>query len=282
MNLSFRLCTQTDIPIANELLMKAYHFQESREALLLHYLSLQPDGWWLAFLDASPVGFGGAVDYGSFSYIGMLSVDPSVQRRGIGEALMRQILTWGKERACPTMLLEANEQAVSLYERLGFFKENRTLQVRLDEPHEPTELPPHVTVLQERDLPELVAFDALYFGTRREKIFVSHLLRNPGRAFVTRSEKGNITGYIFAQPHSLGPWVASTQEDAERLLIRALALSFHGGPSNTLPAENEDGRRMLKQYGFSEFPPSRHMCYGPPVQAMQRRAIYGQASMAIG
>ena len=227
--------------------------------MLLHYWSLQPDGWWLALLDAIPLGFGGAVDYGLFSYIGMLSVDPSVQRRGIGEALMKQILTWGEERACPTMLLETNQKAVSLYERLGFIEEDTTLYLRLNTPIEGLKPPSDVAILQTEDTSELVHFDAFYFGAQREKIFTSHLA-DPERAFVTRNEAGNITGYIFAQPGNIGPWVASTVEDAEKLLLRALVLPFSGGPTNTIPATNKDGQELLKQYGFSELAQAAVLC----------------------
>jgi ribosomal protein S18 acetylase RimI-like enzyme len=90
MNASFRLCTEADLVVADDILVAAYQFKGSRKKLLYHYLSLQPDGWWLALVDGNPVGFGGAVDYGAFSSVGMLSVYPSWQRRGIGEALTKQ------------------------------------------------------------------------------------------------------------------------------------------------------------------------------------------------
>jgi len=282
MNLSFRLCTQGDIPLANRVLVQAYNFTDNREALLHDYWLLQPDGWWLAFVDDTPVGFGGAVDYVLFSSIGMICVLPAFQGRGIGEALTRQILSWCKERGCPTMLLEANQKAVSLYKRLGFVEEELTLFCSVkDFPQENT-LPESIALFREEDLPEVVRFDAQYFGADREKIFALYVTKNPERAFVLRDPTGMITGYLVAQPHSLGPWVASTPEDAKKLLLAAFTLSFPRGISNTFPASNQAGRELLQRYGFQEATPSCHMRLGVPVQAMQRSMIYGQGSMAIG
>src|SRR5258707_10230136 len=99
MNLSFRICTEADLAAADDILVAAYQFKGSRKNLLRHYLSLQPDGWWLALVDGNPIGFGRPVDYGAFSSVGVLSVDPSWQRRGIGEPLTKQIHASSVEHA---------------------------------------------------------------------------------------------------------------------------------------------------------------------------------------
>jgi Acetyltransferase (GNAT) domain len=131
----------------------------------------------------------------------------------------------------------------------------------------------------EADLP--VIFDAPYFGTKREKIFTSPLVFTPGRAFVTRNKTRQITGYIFAQPRMLGPWVASTTNDAETLLLRALSLLFEGGPTVSIPTTNEAGIQLLRRNHFSQFSINHYMIRGAPVQ-IQRAMIYAQASPALG
>jgi len=282
MNLSFRICTEADLAAADDILVAAYQFKGSRKKLLRHYLSLQLDGWWLALVDGNPVGFGGAVYYGAFSSVGMLSVYPSWQRRGIGEALTKQILAWCEERGCPTMILEAEEEAVSLYARLGFVEEDTTPQMLLDEPRLDMQASPGVEIMQAKDIPELAAFDTPYFGAERTKVLFSHLRENPGRAFVTRNDMGQITGYLFAQPRMLGPWVASTASDAEKLLVQALSLPFENGPSVSIPAMNEEGLQLLRGYHFSQRSFDHYMRRGAPLQSGQRAMIYAQASPALG
>ena len=282
MNLSFRICTEADLAAADDILVAAYQFKGSRKKLLRHYLSLQLDGWWLALVDGNPVGFGGAVYYGAFSSVGMLSVYPSWQRRGIGEALTKQILAWCEERGCPTMILEAEEEAVSLYARLGFVEEDTTPQMLLDEPRLDMQASPGVEIMQAKDIPELAAFDTPYFGAERTKVLFSHLRENPGRAFVTRNDMGQITGYLFAQPRMLGPWVASTASEAEKLLVQALSLPFENGPSVSIPAMNEEGLQLLRRYHFSQRSVEHYMRCGAPLQSGQRAMIYAQASPALG
>ncbi len=281
--LSFRLCTQQDIPVASAILAHAYHFSDNREDMLYRYWLLQPDGCWLAILDDVPVGFGGAINYGSFSYVGMICVEPSVQRRGIGEALTRHIMTARDERVCPTLLLESNPKASSLYKRIGFVSDDKTVLLRLSTPQENIPLSDEVSSLQASDISELVEFDQRFFGARREKIFVPYLTKNTQRAFATRDATGTITGYIVAKSEGLGPWVASTVESAEKLLTHALTLPFQAPPSVAIPLSNESGHNLLHRYGFlHEEVTDMHMRFGPPVPSLHRDMIYGEASFAVG
>lgn len=282
MNLTFRLCTAQDISLADGPFIAAYGFQESRKDLLHQYWALQPDGWWLALLDAKPVGFGGAVDYGPFCFIGMISVHPSVQRRGIGKALMERILAWGQERHCPTMLLDANEGAVSLYQRLGFVEEGIILKFLQ---FGKVTLPPLASDLHQilpSDISALVAFDAPFFGAERSKIFQSYLRESTVRGFLARDSEEAVTGYIFAEPGFLGPWVASTPEIAEHLLVQMLTQTNGYRYSTTLPEVNDEGLHLLKRYNFHPQGKEMYMRYGAPIDSRQLAMIYGEASSALG
>lgn len=282
MSLTFRICNEEDIALAEPAFSAAYGFQENQVAMLHRYWELQPDGWWLAILDENPVGFGGAVNYGAFSYAGMIGVHPRVQRRGIGEALVRQILAWGERIGCPTMLLNAADRAASLYRRLGFV-EDATVPHLVRSGHVPLPtLSAGVDLLHASDIPELVSFDQPFFGAEREKIFRLYLKMYPDRAFVTRNSDGHLTGYLFAQKTFLGPWIASTREDAERLLIQALSLSYTRAPVASIPAVNSSGLELLKRYRFQEQNHDHSMRLGEPVNSRQLAMIYGEASPALG
>src|SRR5215475_9007664 len=115
-----RTVTEADIDAADAIMIPAYGVPRSRKRELRRYLALQPDGWLLAMLDGQPAGMGGATDFGSFAYIGLMAVYPELQRRGIASAIMERLLSWIAVRGCATALLDASSAGERLYEKLGF------------------------------------------------------------------------------------------------------------------------------------------------------------------
>ncbi|SRR5258708_2542713 len=283
MNVSFRLATEADLDVIDDILVTAYQFQGSRKEMLrIEYLPMQRDGWWLALADGLPVGFGGAVNYGTWSSIGMVCVYPEWQGSGIGGKLVNRILTWELERDCRSLVLEANPKAVSLYTRLSFKEEGITLRFRRDDLPESFEPSPRVTRLQAEDMPALAAFDARYFGGDRTKILVCHFQEYSEGVFVIHDLTGQITGYLVAQPNGfLGPWVASHVDDAEQLLVHAISFTPEQGAGLWIPATNEAGITLLKRYQFREQGYNSFMCYGAPSPG-EREMIYALASPALG
>ncbi|MBO0781532.1 MAG: GNAT family N-acetyltransferase, partial [Ktedonobacteraceae bacterium] len=110
MSIVVRPFDKTDFDTTSQIVNAAYHIPTThaalyRDKLYMHWL-LQPDGWFLVDLDDTPVGFGGLIDYGLFARLGMMSVLPEMQRRGIGRALMSHLLAWADARGCPTIVLD--------------------------------------------------------------------------------------------------------------------------------------------------------------------------------
>ncbi|HVB75167.1 MAG TPA: GNAT family N-acetyltransferase [Ktedonobacteraceae bacterium] len=66
----------------DEVVKAAYNNPAGRPETLYRYLALQPDGAFIAQEDGRIVGFGGAINYATFGYIGLMSVHPAMQRRG--------------------------------------------------------------------------------------------------------------------------------------------------------------------------------------------------------
>jgi ribosomal protein S18 acetylase RimI-like enzyme len=67
-------------------------------------------------------------------FVAYMAVEPSLQRRGIGSALLRAAEDEAKRRALPYMALmvtEENAAALALYERSGYVTERRLLCKRL-------------------------------------------------------------------------------------------------------------------------------------------------------
>src|SRR5947199_8076165 len=137
MTIPLRQMTPTDIAIVDPMLIAAYASPGSFQEELTHYLALQPDGWFIALLDGRPVGAGGTVNYGPFSYLGLIAILPDLQKRGIGQALTEHLLTWLSRQQCPIALLEASPAGAPLYSKLGFQVDDTTLAFQLTGPVPP-------------------------------------------------------------------------------------------------------------------------------------------------
>jgi GNAT superfamily N-acetyltransferase len=278
------LLNEAELDIADTVVVAAFKAPRSRKAELQKLLHLQPDGWMLALLDNEPVGFGGLTNYGNFAYLGMMSVLPSAQGKGVGKELMRQLVRWAEERECPAILLDATETGSYLYKQFGFVEENRSAQWRRDGTAEIVfpQADCSLTEVRACDLPTLAAFDVPYFGAERGGVFAEMLNRHPQRAFVTRDESNQVSGYLFAQESSIGPWVACTVKEAECLLARALTLPFERSViSINISVANSEGIMLLERYGFSHHHTLTHMRRGKVVDRDLRK-VYGQASFALG
>ena len=205
-----------------------------------------------------------------------------MQRRGVALALMERLLSWLDKRGCPVALLDASDAGAPLYLRLGFVEEGETLVFHQDDcalRPPPSEC---VRPLVAADIPAVAAFDTPIFGADRSAVFASHLADGPDRAFVALDSSGQITGHLFAQAQTLGPWAARTPAAAAGLLAAALSLPYDGAPGAIVPASNTAATDMLMRYGFSPHRSTHHMRRGGDAAPGCRALLYGQASLAIG
>jgi GNAT superfamily N-acetyltransferase len=281
MSTSIHRLTQAELDATDEVIKMAYNVSQSRKESLLRYLIVQPEGAFVAKQQNRVVGFCNIMNYGPFAYVGLMSVHPAMQKQGIGHMLMEYTLAWIDRSGCPSVLLDATPVGVPLYKHYGFVEDDQTLVLRQSQKASlPDTLPKDVFLLREEDLSALAAFDEPAFGAKRTAVLASHWADDPQRALVTYDARGNIAGYLIAQPHVIGPWVANTVEDAERLLAYALTFPFQSVPSIFVPARNETALHLLERYGFNLERAPSHMYRGKPVQ--RHTALYGQASLGLG
>lgn len=283
MSISVRRMIPADLEIAATIALAAFRRPQSHEPVLIlrRYLQMQPDGWYLAFWNGEPVGMGGAIDFGPFATLGLMSVLPAMQKQGIGQALMEQLLSWLDARGCPTVFLNARSQAVSLYERSGFVTVEETHRYLFSPRPARSERLPGIYLLEKASLPAVAAFDAPAFGTSRLHVLSDFLDRDPQRFFVSKDLAGNLTGLLVAEAESVGPWHAVSSETADLLLQQALQLPYTGPFQVSLLASNVGARTIFARYGGQHSDTLPHMRRGRPLQRDQQQRLYGMASLML-
>ena len=280
--ITFHLLTGDDLRTANTLMQAAFNSTSDWTVELRRYLAYTPNYWVIAEESGAPVGMVGATVYDTFAYIGMMGVHPHHQRKGIGLAVMTNLLDWLDAHGCPISLLDATALGEPLYSKLGFVPEGRRpmLDYRHATPPALPDQPAERFTLA--DLDEVARLDAGVFGADRRHVLASLLHDYPDRSFLTRAADQRITGYLIVTERRLGPWVATHPDAAERLVRAALQLPFDTTPSVIMPFHNKAGIDLLIKLGFMSLRSCIHMRRGGDQHPAQLEHLYGQASYAIG
>lgn len=84
----------------------------------------QRNRWYVvAENDAGLLGYAGLMANAPIADVQTIAVAEFAQGRGVGRALLQELIATARERACSEILLEVradNEPAIALYERAGF------------------------------------------------------------------------------------------------------------------------------------------------------------------
>ena len=282
-----RLMRDADPQAVDRLLRLVYRNETDYTGRLRRHLALQPDGWLVVESDGAPAGVGGATIMGAVGYIGLVGVDPALQRRGIAMTLMRSLIAWLQERGCSTVLLDASDAGKPLYLQLGFVIEDTVSVWRRQERLSSLSLPHEAAAVRpfwERDLPDIIAFDAHCYGAPRDRVIEAFISDDPALVSVARDREGALQGYLIIQTefHELGPWLAATPSAARGLFVDALAR--HGAlvESVITPDANRHAAEILRSSGFAPTRTLAHMRLGSPLAPSRRRTIYGQINFALG
>ena len=280
--ISFWPLSVDDVEIIADIAASAFGPSVHRASEIRRYLTLQPNYWLLATFRGQPAGVLGATDYGPFAYLGMMTVRKELQGKGIGGALFRKELKWLGDHGVSSLRLDATEAGFPIYARNGFEVLDRAVLFQCPDPGRFPGISGNVRPLVASDVEKLAAFDSPVFGADRTHLFRALLGDFPDRAFASCDRYGRISGFLFAQPQRIGPWVARDPGDAETLLQAALSLSFQGSPVAVAPGCNPAAFDLLERHGFVSKRETRHMQRGIPALPGDRSAVYGLTSFAIG
>ncbi len=278
MSTTLRVLSKNDLDFAHGLSRLAGWNQTRRD--WERFLSLGPDGCFLAEAEGCPAGTATTTCYGGgLAWIGMVLVHPDFRRRGLGtELLLRALSYLEDERGISCVRLDATPEGRPLYEGLGFRAEWDLRRWVLEESPDPREKEiPAPAVLG----PEAFALDRLVFGADRSGLLASlvdgsfsGILHADGSfGLVREGERATYLGPLTAAS------VAGGLEIAESL-IRSC-------PENLpvfwdLPDENTPATELAASLGFRPVRQLTRMRRGEGNSLSDPSRLFGLAEPGLG
>jgi GNAT superfamily N-acetyltransferase len=214
--------------------------------------------------------------------LGMVIVDPTIQRSGIGRALMLGILDRITE---PTVLLNATKQGETLYRQLGFQGIGSIVQhqgASFSAPLVPLRAGERIRPLGRNDAARLVELDAVASGSRREGV-IAALIEN-GEAVVL-DDAGETVGFAFyrrfGRGHVIGPVVARDTASAKALI--AHWIGSNAGMFMRIDVPGESGlSNWLEELGLARVDNVVTMVRGVPPKQAGGFHVFGAVNQALG
>ncbi|MCP1463281.1 GNAT family N-acetyltransferase [Pseudomonas sp. S3E17] len=215
---------------------------------------------------------------GTHASVGMIIVSPSLQGKGIGRALMDQLLQQAGER---TLILNSTQEGLRLYTRLGFIARGQVNQHQavLEFAHHFIPHSTHLRVMRAGDEQAVRQLDLA--ATGRDRGALLNALFEVGSILVVDHGAG-VSGYgcvrEFGRGVVIGPVVASAPDALEdaRALIAALADAHRGRFVRIDVNEGSDLSPWLKEQGLP--------CVGhaiPMVRAAQSQVRSAEANVRL-
>jgi GNAT superfamily N-acetyltransferase len=259
----FRPMVHGDIPAGLSLCRTAGWNQTPKDWEL--FLELSPNGCRVAVDEGGQVrGTVATVRYGDrFSWIGMVLVDPAMQRQGIGIQLLRESIHMLSEES--TVKLDATPAGRKIYLQLDFVDEYPLSRIEI-KTFSPEGLPASsARVVQQTDLPALLETDRRVFGADRRPVINSILKRAPQFAFLLEGPDG-LKGYCFGRAgHAfthIGPVIATDVAAAKEVVSAALQNSSGTPVVLDILHHTTEWVRWLTSLGFQEQRPLIRMFRG--------------------
>jgi GNAT superfamily N-acetyltransferase len=220
--IAYREMTPDDIPAGLNLCRLAGWNQLARDWEL--FLQLHSNGCRVGVDDgANVVGTVATIPYENrFAWIGMVLVDPSKRRQGIGTQLLREALHLTADHE--TTKLDATPAGREVYLKLGFVDEYKIIRMRGRATINGNVLP-GARPLKVNDLPSLLRYDRQVFGANRQPVLEWLFKDAPEFAFIAEEQR-HIRGFCLGRHghdfDQIGPIIANDANSAAQLLSSAL------------------------------------------------------------
>ncbi len=160
-----------DVPAMAKVYVDAYGVPGDSQGFADVYrvsLEVEPGGCLVAEYSGRIVGTACYYVYGNMAWVGAVGVVRSMQRRGIGRALMERVLEELRSRGVvETVRLDSTEAGFRLYKSLGFKPDYETVMYELTRP---PKCPGRVRVVESSGIPaEALSLDREALGADRSK-----------------------------------------------------------------------------------------------------------------
>lgn len=250
-----------------------YRLEDWRDALRLgHGVAVEIEGqvratalWW-------PWG-------DRFATCGMIIVDDAFQGRGLGRALLRDLL---RQAAHRTLLLRSTVAGLRLYEAHGFVAFGRVHQHQGTPAAAPREPGAGVREMQPGDAAAVLDLDRSATGMERERLV--HALCAAGHGVVT-GPQDRPSGYAFARRWGrgivIGPVVAADAPQA-RALVAALVRRHAGDFVRIDVTEECRLSEWLEHLGLPCVDRVTSMAHGALPGSSSHAVAYALASQSLG
>jgi GNAT superfamily N-acetyltransferase len=187
------------------------------------FLTMQPEGCFVAEWDGATVGTAVGCVFGLVSWIAMVLVDEAVRGRGIGKALVEHAISFVEGQGATIERLDATRP---VYEKLGFVPQYEltryagTLHPGVCHPPASPPTQASLRVALADDYEAIFALDYSATRTDRQKFLARLFAERPAQVSVVERQhqiEGYLTTRLGSAAVQLGPCIANG-EGAERLL----------------------------------------------------------------
>ncbi len=259
----YRKMELTDIPAGLSLCRSAGWNQLHRDWEI--FLLLNSEGNRVCTNDQGKVvGTVTTIKYGNnFAWIGMVLVDPSHQRQGIGLKLMEEAMIILKNE--DSVKLDATPAGRQVYLKLGFKDEYPLSRMLAQSVNVDQLVPPTAVQLTVDDLASVALLDDHIFGANRMAI-LKWMFDNASELAFKITDNNNLTGYCFGRygyrfTH-IGPVVAANLTAAKSLVSAALKRCQNKPVILDILHHDKAWSQWIKALGFSELRPFIRMYKG--------------------
>lgn len=260
--IAYRQMTPGDIPAGLNLCRLAGWNQLDSDWEL--FLQIHSKGCRVAVDDhGNVVGTVATIPYENhFAWIGMVLVDPSKRRKGIGTQLLREALQLTSD--LETVKLDATPAGREVYLKLGFVDEYRIVRM-LGRTITRGNVLPGARPVKESDFPSLLNIDREVFGANRQSVLEWLFKDAPQYAFIVE-EQGQVLGFCLGRHgydfDQIGPLIANDTNSATQLLTGALQRVGDKPVVLDILTHTPSWITMVSSLGFKELRPLIRMYRG--------------------
>jgi GNAT superfamily N-acetyltransferase len=214
--------------------------------------------------------------------IGMVIVDPAIQRAGIGRTLMDAVVD---QVQTPSILLNATKAGEPLYRRMGFQPVGTIVQHQGASFASPIVALPagmRIRPMGRSDAAVLIGLDAEAFGTPREAL-IRLLIKQGDAVILVRGEEpvGFSFHRRFGRGHVIGPVVAR-DVDLARALVAHWVGTFSGAFQRIDVPGDSSLSAWLEEIGLVRVSGALSMARGAALPEPCGLRVHALASQALG